>query len=109
MKLVTGGSGLADGMAHAWTDLGDHVAKAESTYATVEGATVVISRSCLQITDAQVAEYKKKPAAGLLACAPLFWWLPNAIPGGAAAVAGIAIINSNTSLAGVVSPYMIGS
>lgn len=63
MKLVTGGSGLADGMARAWTDLRGDVAKAESAGAPVEGATVVISGSCSQMTNAQVAEYKKKAAA----------------------------------------------
>ncbi|MHC5307474.1 MFS transporter [Bartonella sp. LJL80] len=48
-------------------------------------------------------------AAGVLACAPLFWSLPTAILSGAAAAAGIAIINSIANLAGFVSPYMIGT
>nr|WP_196793532.1 MFS transporter [Bartonella tamiae] len=48
-------------------------------------------------------------AAGVLSCAPLFWSLPTAVLSGAAAAAGIAIINSIANLAGFVSPYMIGT
>jgi D-galactonate transporter len=47
-------------------------------------------------------------AAGVLTCAPLFWSLPTAYMSGAAAAAGIAIINSIGNLAGFASPYMIG-
>lgn len=47
-------------------------------------------------------------AAGVLSCAPLFWSLPTAILSGAAAAAGIAIINSIANLAGFASPSMIG-
>jgi D-galactonate transporter len=47
-------------------------------------------------------------AAGVLTCAPLFWSLPTAFMSGAAAAAGIAIINSIGNLAGFASPYMIG-
>ena len=48
-------------------------------------------------------------AAGVLTCAPLFWSLPTSFLGGAAAAAGIAVINSVGNLAGFVSPYMIGA
>lgn len=48
-------------------------------------------------------------AAGVLTCAPLFWSLPTAFLGGAAAAAGLAAINSVGNLAGFVSPYMIGA
>jgi D-galactonate transporter len=48
-------------------------------------------------------------AAGVLTCAPLFWSLPTAFLGGAAAAAGLAVINSVGNLAGFVSPYMIGA
>lgn len=58
MKLVTGGSGLADGMARAWTDLHGDVAIAEAAGAPCEGATVVLSGSCSQMTNAQVEKYK---------------------------------------------------
>jgi MFS family permease len=47
-------------------------------------------------------------AAGVLTCAPLFWSLPTALLGGAAAAAGIAAINSVGNLAGFVSPYVVG-
>ena len=47
-------------------------------------------------------------AGGILTCAPLFWSLPTALLGGAAAAAGIAAINSIGNLAGFVSPYGIG-
>lgn len=46
--------------------------------------------------------------AGILSCLPLFWTLPTAFLGGAAAAAGIAIINSLGNLAGFVSPFMVG-
>ncbi|GAB3628888.1 MFS transporter [Pandoraea terrae] len=48
-------------------------------------------------------------AAGVLTCAPLFWSLPTAFLGGAAAAAGIAVINSVGNLAGFVSPFVIGA
>ena len=44
----------------------------------------------------------------MLTCAPLFWSLPTAFLSGAAAAAGIAIINSVGNLAGFASPYLIG-
>jgi D-galactonate transporter len=47
-------------------------------------------------------------AAGLMSIAPLFWGLPTAFLGGAAAAAGIAAINSVGNLAGFVSPYVVG-
>jgi MFS family permease len=47
-------------------------------------------------------------AAGIMTCAPLFWSLPTAFLGGAAAAAGIAAINSVGNLAGFVSPYAVG-
>ncbi|APT55943.1 MFS transporter [Roseomonas gilardii] len=48
-------------------------------------------------------------AAGVLACAPLFWSLPTAFLSGAAAASGIAFINSVANLAGFASPYLIGT
>lgn len=45
---------------------------------------------------------------GILTAAPLFWSLPSAYLSGAAAAAGIAIINSFGNLAGFVSPYLVG-
>lgn len=65
-------------------------------------AAVTTSSTVLSLIALSVA------AAGVLTCAPLFWSLPTAFLGGAAAAAGIAIINSVGNLAGFVSPYMIG-
>ncbi|WP_323123087.1 MFS transporter [Burkholderia alba] len=45
---------------------------------------------------------------GILTTLPLFWSLPTAFLGGAAAAAGIAMINSVGNLAGFLSPYMVG-
>ncbi len=47
--------------------------------------------------------------AGILSSLPLFWPLPTAFLGGAAAAAGIAIINSLGNLAGFVSPFLVGT
>ena len=47
-------------------------------------------------------------AIGILSAAPLFWGLPTAFLGGAAAAAGIATINSIGNLGGFVSPYVVG-
>jgi len=45
---------------------------------------------------------------GIMACLPVFWGLPTAFLGGAAAAAGIALINSIGNLSGFAAPYMIG-
>jgi len=47
-------------------------------------------------------------SAGIMSLAPLFWSLPTAFLGGAAAATGIALINSVANLAGFVSPFLIG-
>jgi cyanate permease len=47
-------------------------------------------------------------AGGAISCAPLFWSLPTAFMSGAAAAAGIAIINSVGNLSGFAAPFMIG-
>ncbi|QRX83485.1 MFS transporter [Glaciimonas sp. PAMC28666] len=45
---------------------------------------------------------------GILAALCQFWAVPTAFLGGAAAAAGIALINSVGNLAGFVSPYLVG-
>ena len=45
---------------------------------------------------------------GILGALCQFWSIPPAILGGAAAAAGIALINSVGNLAGFVSPYVVG-
>ncbi len=46
---------------------------------------------------------------GILTGLAQFWVLPPAFLGGAAAAAGIALINSVRNLAGFVSPFIVGS
>lgn len=46
---------------------------------------------------------------GVLSVLPVFWTLPTGLLGGAAAAAGIALVNSVGNLAGFVSPYMVGA
>jgi ACS family tartrate transporter-like MFS transporter len=45
---------------------------------------------------------------GILACLPVFWTLPTAFLSGAAAAAGIAVINSIGNLAGFAGPFAMG-
>jgi len=45
---------------------------------------------------------------GIFACLPVFWTLPTAFLGGAAAAGGIALINSIGNLAGFAGPYAVG-
>ncbi len=45
---------------------------------------------------------------GILTTLPLFWSLPTAFLGGAAAAAGLAFINSIGNLAGFISPFAVG-
>lgn len=47
-------------------------------------------------------------SAGILAATPIFWTLPTAILKGVSSAAGLALICAFGSLAGFVSPYMIG-
>ena len=46
--------------------------------------------------------------AGTMSAIPVFWQLPNRFLAGAAAAAGVAIINSIANLAGAVAPYSLG-
>lgn len=45
---------------------------------------------------------------GIMATLPIFWGMPTAFLGGAAAAAGIAFINSFGNLSGFSAPYLIG-
>jgi MFS family permease len=47
--------------------------------------------------------------AGTMSAIPVFWQLPNRFLAGAAAAAGVAIINSIANLAGAVAPYTLGA
>lgn len=46
--------------------------------------------------------------SGVLTALPMFWTVPQALLGTAAAAGGLALINSIGNLAGFVSPYLIG-
>ena len=46
---------------------------------------------------------------GIFGSLPVFWTLPTAFLGGAAAAGGIALINSIGNLAGFVAPFVVGS
>jgi nitrate/nitrite transporter NarK len=45
---------------------------------------------------------------GIFACLPVFWALPTGFLSGAAAAAGIAVINSIGNLAGFAGPFAMG-
>lgn len=60
MPLVTGGSGLAAGMAKAWRRRNQDPSRAAAAGAPQPGRGVVISGSASQMTNRQVAEYKAK-------------------------------------------------
>jgi D-galactonate transporter len=60
------------------------------------------SNAALAIAALSLATY------GILTSLPLFWSLPTAFLGGAAAAAGIAFVNSFGNLAGFASPYLVG-
>ncbi len=64
----------------------------------VYGGDVILSMAALSLA-----------TMGILTSLPLFWTLPTAFLGGAAAAAGIAVINSVGNLAGFASPYMVGA
>lgn len=66
-------------------------------------ATVYSDNTALALAALSVA------TAGILSTFPLFWSLPTALLGGAAAAAGIALINSVGNLAGFVSPFLVGA
>lgn len=64
---------------------------------TLYGSNTVVAMAALSIA-----------TAGVLSALPLFWTLPTGYLTGAAAAAGIAIINSVGNLAGFASPLMMG-
>jgi D-galactonate transporter len=66
--------------------------------ATVYSDNTVVAMAALSVA-----------TAGILSTFPIFWSLPTAMLGGAAAAAGIALINSVGNLAGFVSPYLVGA
>jgi sugar phosphate permease len=67
------------------------------------GATLYAGNTVIALAALSVA------TAGILSTFPIFWSLPTALLGGAAAAAGIALINSVGNLAGFASPYLVGA
>ncbi|MBH3265749.1 four-carbon acid sugar kinase family protein [Serratia ureilytica] len=61
MKLVTGGSGLAIGLARQWAQNGDRAAEAAG--APLGEKAAVLSGSCSVMTNRQVAHYRERAAA----------------------------------------------
>lgn len=59
MKLITGGSGLAAGIAKNWTEHLVDQSDAKHAGSPVKGTTVVFSGSCSVMTNQQVAVYKQ--------------------------------------------------
>jgi hypothetical protein len=47
--------------------------------------------------------------AGMMAVLPVFWALPPLFLGGAAAAAGIALINSVANIGGIFAPRIVGA
>lgn len=63
MTLVTGGSGLAIGLARQWASHEHNSAAVQAAGAPVAGKTVAISGSCSAMTNRQVACYRQQAAA----------------------------------------------
>ncbi|MEI7352359.1 3-oxo-tetronate kinase, partial [Pectobacterium parmentieri] len=62
MKLVTGGSGLAIGLARQWAESATQTGSATEAGKPQSGAGVVLSGSCSVMTNKQVAHYLKQAA-----------------------------------------------
>ncbi|BES86771.1 membrane protein [Pectobacterium araliae] len=62
MKLVTGGSGLAIGLARQWAESAAQTGSATDAGKPQSGAGVVLSGSCSVMTNKQVAQYLKQAA-----------------------------------------------
>ncbi|WCG83254.1 3-oxo-tetronate kinase [Pectobacterium sp. A5351] len=62
MKLVTGGSGLAIGLARQWAESAAQTGSATEAGKPQSGAGVVLSGSCSVMTNKQVAQYLKQAA-----------------------------------------------
>ncbi|ROR05625.1 3-oxo-tetronate kinase [Erwinia sp. JUb26] len=63
MKLVTGGSGLAIGLARQWASSGWDREQAQAAGKPQGGRAVVISGSCSTMTNRQVARYRQQASS----------------------------------------------
>ncbi|UXI04678.1 3-oxo-tetronate kinase [Photobacterium sp. TY1-4] len=60
LKLITGGSGLAAGIAHNWTESLSDQSEAMQAGQPAPGPTVILSGSCSVMTNRQVAAYQSQ-------------------------------------------------
>jgi len=65
-RLVTGGSGLAIGLARQWASAGHDSAQAQAAGAPQGQRAVVLSGSCSTMTNRQVARYRQQAAAAAI-------------------------------------------
>lgn len=65
-RLVTGGSGLAIGLARQWHSGGHNIARAQAAGAPQGQRAVVLSGSCSTMTNRQVARYRQQAAAAAI-------------------------------------------
>ena len=72
LKLVSGGSGLAIGIAQAWAKQKGVVEDSSGAGLPVSGLAVVLSGSCSVMTNAQVAAYQRQAPAKKLDLAACF-------------------------------------
>lgn len=66
MKLVTGGSGLAIGLARQWANPAQDKEKAKQAGAPQGGKAVILSGSCSVMTNQQVEVYQQKAPAKMI-------------------------------------------
>ncbi|WP_241575406.1 3-oxo-tetronate kinase [Rosenbergiella nectarea] len=72
LKLVSGGSGLAIGIAQAWARQKGGIIEKSNAGFPVPGHTIVLSGSCSEMTNAQVATYRRQAPAKSLDLAACF-------------------------------------
>lgn len=65
-RLVTGGSGLAIGLARQWHSGGHNIARAQAAGAPQGQRAVVLSGSCSTMTNRQVVRYRQQAAAAAI-------------------------------------------
>lgn len=66
MRLVTGGSGLAIGLARQWASAGHDSVRAQAAGTPQGQRAVVLSGSCSVMTNRQVARYRQQAAASCI-------------------------------------------
>ncbi|WKX26971.1 3-oxo-tetronate kinase [Tatumella ptyseos] len=72
LKLVSGGSGLAIGIAQAWAKKQGEIKENSSAGVPVSGPAIVLSGSCSEMTNTQVKAYRQQAPAKSLDLAKCF-------------------------------------